>query len=119
MILPRFQIRLSGHANEPTFVEAELHPFRSLWAAVILQAVKDCDLRPSHAMKPTEVAQIALLRHKAKYWILSDSQAPQSFLWDCEEVHIDPQKIREKILRIERESLRLVPVYHKKHRRAA
>lgn len=58
------------------------YPYRSLWAAVISQAVADMN---SHRQTDS---------HYARTWVYSSKDAPGSFRWVCEMLDLDAGKLQ-------------------------
>lgn len=56
-------------------------PYRSLWASVVLNAIRDMDDRSKD------------IRAEATRWLYERKHTPQSFLWICLVLDIDPNPI--------------------------
>ncbi len=84
--------RLSQGVKGPTMETALIEesrpnfPERTLWVAVLDRAVRDfagIDAKSSQVRK-------AVLRHDAEAWFRSESDAPGSFRWVCDQLGLDP-----------------------------
>lgn len=72
-----------SEATYDTDLVAEKYaPFRALWAAVLTTAFADLDDR-----KREIVAD-------ARQWIDSSDNSPQSYLWVCQILGVDPNELR-------------------------
>ena len=67
--------------------------YQILWAAVLLQAIKD--LRHKGFNKKN----CLYWRGKAKYWLSSRKGGEQSFVWVCNVLDIDPDRTRRAIFK--------------------
>jgi hypothetical protein len=67
-------------------VEQFSDPERKLWAYVLLQALTDLDGRDP-------------LARSARLWISSKDNAIGSFSWVCHHLSLDPDAVRQRVLR--------------------
>ena len=66
--------------------------YRLLWASVIYVAF--IDLKPRNVKSESAKADARRVRDAAYAWIFSSNRKPQSFLWICECLDIDPEYLR-------------------------
>jgi hypothetical protein len=66
--------------------------YRLLWASVIYVAF--IDLKPRNVKSESAKADARRVRGAAHAWIFSSNREPQSFLWICECLDIDPEYLR-------------------------
>jgi hypothetical protein len=78
---------------------------RSLWAAVLEQAIKDIVEEP----KPGEIGQKLTwaefeklrgdLKAAAAEWVADEENEPRRFVWVCDQLGLDPSAVRNEIKR--------------------
>ena len=76
-----------------------LHPYRKLWAAVLLQAIKDLtagtinsDIVNNHRRR---------IAGSTQYWLKADSDGVGSFIYICNVMGMDADKTRSKIMELD------------------
>ena len=74
--------------------EDDRRPYMQLWAHVLWQAVTDLVRSPDDQPSAIQV------REEAAEWILCDADCVGSFRWVCDLMHLDPDKVRERITRM-------------------
>jgi hypothetical protein len=70
---------------------AEFRAYRSLWASVLIQAIRDMD------------GPLAIERSRARTWLLAPREKgarvqPQSVHWICEHLDIDADRLQTAIM---------------------
>jgi hypothetical protein len=77
---------------------------REMWASVLKQAIEDAVNGPSQLevrqMPPHEWEAFRLaVREAAQDWIDDEENEPRRFVWVCEQLDMDPARIRAEIER--------------------
>lgn len=75
-----------------TYLSEEMMRYRSLWACVILDAVRTHKTGRSNGAKYD-----ATERRMATRWISDSSDHPTSFVWCCEFLGLCPQRMKKEL----------------------
>jgi hypothetical protein len=67
---------------------------RRLWAAVLIQAIKDLTGH-GRVYKQPERAQV---QYFARLWFADDNREVGSFLWICDQLEVEPSWIRRRMV---------------------
>ena len=83
MRLGRIRDSVLAYQDEVT---ADATGCQALWAAVVVEAIKDMDDR------------VRFISHQARDWIMSNETTPQAFLWVADMIDIDGPRIQTACL---------------------
>lgn len=80
---------------------------REMWAEVLKQAIRDAvegppiwELPRGEAFTVEQVRKFQLdVRYAAQNWIDDEENEPRRFVWVCEQLGLDPARVREEIER--------------------
>lgn len=85
----------------------EQQHYRALWAAVLIQAVKDfLKIGPSNENNQYRTHGFNVRSEASKRWFLSDSHLPGSFRWVCDYLALDDEAIIRALGLMDREAFR-------------
>jgi len=75
-----------------------LRPYRDLWITAIIVAVEDLTYRPCHKER-LHSPEVRNVRKSARRWFANKhNREPYSFEWVCDELGLDADAVRSRIL---------------------